>query len=61
MKFILKKFLTELEYIDFEGYQFLISKHYDEMLRETYGDYMQLPLKEEQINKHEVTSLILMK
>lgn len=56
-----KKFLTELEYIDFEGYQFLISKHYDEMLRETYGDYMQLPPKEKQINKHEVTSLSLTK
>ncbi|MBU3852013.1 MAG: LicD family protein [Candidatus Paralactobacillus gallistercoris] len=56
-----EKFLTELEYTDFEGHQFLISKHYDAMLKEGYGNYMQLPPKEKQVNKHEVTALKLTK
>lgn len=35
--------------VTFEGYKFPIIKEYDEMLRITYGDYMKLPPKEQQI------------
>lgn len=34
---------------DFEGHKFPIIKEYDEMLKNSYGDYMQLPPKEQQI------------
>lgn len=37
-------FLTELE---FEGYKFLVSKFYEEGLKQTFGDYMKLPPIEE--------------
>lgn len=53
------EYLKEVIDIEFEGHQFMISKHYDEILSEIYGDYMKLPPKEEQVNKHEVTGLIV--
>ena len=31
--------------VPFEKYQFSVPKDYDEVLRHTYGDYMQLPRK----------------
>lgn len=34
---------------DFEGYKFPIIKAYDEMLKNSYGNYMQLPPKEQQV------------
>lgn len=34
---------------DFEGYKFPIIKAYDEMLKNSYGDYMQLPPKDQQV------------
>ena len=34
---------------DFEGHKFPIIKEYDEMLKNSYGDYMQLPPKEQQV------------
>lgn len=52
-------FLTDLTYADFEGHPFLITKHYDALLREYYGDYMQLPPRSERVNKHYVTGLKL--
>lgn len=33
-------FLTDL---DFEGYRFMASKHYEDALKNTFGDYMTLP------------------
>lgn len=44
--------MEKIEEIDFEGKSFLCSKNYDAMLRAEYGDYMQLPPKEERTWKH---------
>ena len=42
------------EYIDakFEGLNVMIFKNYDEILRTTYGNYMELPPKSERVPKH---------
>lgn len=52
-------FLTDLKYAPFAGHQFLITRHYDAMLREYYGDYMQLPPRTQQVNKHHVIGIKL--
>lgn len=36
----------------FEGYTFKIANNYDKVLTESYGDYMQLPKKEQRQPKH---------
>lgn len=36
------KWLEEVEYVDFEGYQFPVPKEYDKYLTYLYGDYMQM-------------------
>ena len=36
-------YFNEIIYTEFEGYKFPISKQYDQILKEEYGDYMQLP------------------
>ena len=42
------------EYIDadFEDMKAMIVKNYDNVLRETFGDYMKMPPKEKRVNKH---------
>lgn len=37
---------------EFEGYKFHIPKHYDELLRLIYGDYMQLPPENSRFSTH---------
>lgn len=37
---------------EFEGHQFLISRYYDQILRNYYGDYMQLPPEEHRVSYH---------
>lgn len=37
-----KKWLDEVIYVDFEGYQFPVPKEYDKYLTYLYGDYMQM-------------------
>ncbi len=39
----------------FEAYEFWLPGEYDEYLRLEYGDYMKLPPKEKQVNKHDFT------
>ena len=46
---ILDKYTT----ITFENRQFQIIERYDEMLKFLYGDYMQLPKKEDRISNHD--------
>lgn len=43
--------------IKFEGYTFRAMKFYHAYLEYKYGDYMQLPPKEQQVNHHEVLKL----
>ena len=46
------------EYIDakFENLTVMIFKNYDEILRTTFGDYMQLPPESERVPKHNMTA-----
>ena len=50
-----KSWFDEIIYKDFEGLRFPIPKMYDEALRVQYGDYMQLPPKEQRGNWHSQT------
>lgn len=43
------EWFTDIILIDFEGYKLPIVKAYDQMLREYYGNYMELPPIEKQI------------
>ena len=48
----LKKDFDETIYHDFEGYQVRIPKNYDSILRNLYGNYMELPPEEKRIGHH---------
>ena len=48
-----RKWLEEVEIGIFEGKEFLIPKHYHEILTSDYGDYMQLPPVEQQVSHHD--------
>lgn len=43
------EWFSEIVLVDFEGHKLPIIKKYDEMLRNYYGDYMQLPPEEKRI------------
>jgi lipopolysaccharide cholinephosphotransferase len=45
--------------IDFEGHPMPVPRNYDEYLRISYGDYMQLPPEEEQICRHDTVFIDL--
>lgn len=47
-----KKWFEELINHEFEGYSFLITKYYEQLLELLYGDYMKLPPKEQQKTHH---------
>lgn len=52
-KEILKReWLDAYEMAPFEQYEFRVPKMYDPVLKQTYGDYMKLPPKEQQIGHH---------
>lgn len=38
-----KKLFAEVSFCEFEGYKLMIPKHYHEILKQGYGDYMELP------------------
>lgn len=46
------KLFEEYELVAFENDQFFVFKKYDDYLRHVFGDYMQLPPPEKQVNKH---------
>lgn len=48
----LKKWFDETLIVKFDKYKFRIPKYYDKILSHEYGDYMQLPPKEERIGHH---------
>ena len=47
-----KKWFLNPAYLEFEGHSFLCPEDYDQYLKITFGDYMQLPPEEEQIPRH---------
>ena len=47
-----KNWAEELIRVKFEGYDFFAPEHYDEILRNIYGDYMQLPPEKDRIAHH---------
>lgn len=47
-----KSLLEETTFATFEGRKYRVPKNYDSYLRMIYGDYMQLPPKEEQVTHH---------
>lgn len=53
-----EKMMDEFISMTFEKTLFSISKHYDEMLRVCYGDYMKLPPVEERVCKHKPAKII---
>ncbi|AQW81939.1 phosphorylcholine transferase [Campylobacter pinnipediorum subsp. pinnipediorum] len=42
----------EYTYCDFENRKYMIIKHFDPVLKITYGDYNKLPPEEERVNSH---------
>ena len=49
-----KMWFKDFEYTDFEKCKLMISSNIDEMLTCIYGDYMQLPPKEQRISNHKM-------
>lgn len=47
---------SSVDYLEFEGSLFPVPVGYDTYLRALYGDYMQLPPKEQQVTNHEYTA-----
>lgn len=48
----MRKWLDEYIVVPFEQYKFRIPKDYDKVLRQTYGDYMQLPPADQRVGHH---------
>lgn len=47
-----KEVFRSVIYVEFEGYSFCVPVGYDEYLKTTYGDYMQMPPEEKRISHH---------
>ena len=47
-----RAWFDETVLMPFERYAFRVPKHYDEILRHEYGDYMQLPPEEDRVGHH---------
>ncbi|MCD7833081.1 MAG: LicD family protein [Lachnospiraceae bacterium] len=52
-----EKWLSEVLYVDFEGYSLPVPKEYDAYLTWLYGDYMWLPPKEQRHPGHDTVKL----
>ena len=48
-----REWLEQVESGNFEGKEFMIPKHYHEILTSDYGDYMQLPPVEQRVSHHD--------
>ncbi|MGI6665307.1 MAG: LicD family protein [Christensenellaceae bacterium] len=51
---MLKEKMEPAVSVEFEGSHFWAMANYDEYLQNLYGDYMQLPPKEERVSRHEI-------
>ena len=47
-----RKWFDETIVMPFDKYEFRVPKHFDEVLRHEYGDYMQLPPEKDRIGHH---------
>lgn len=52
-------YLEDLVFVEFENDMYCAPREYDAFLRSVYGDYMKLPPKEKQVNKHTLAELDL--
>ena len=52
-----KEIFEKAEYKEFEGYMLPLPIGYDKYLRMAFGDYMQLPPKEQQVPKHDFEAI----
>lgn len=52
-------YLEDLVLVEFENDMYCAPREYDTFLRSIYGDYMKLPPKEKQVNKHTLAELDL--
>lgn len=52
VKVMRKEWVEELIKVPYEDCEFYIPKHFDEILKVNYGDYMQLPPEKDRINHH---------
>ncbi len=58
-RFLMKRILfNDMIELEFEGHMFPAPRKYDEILTRSYGDYMSLPPKDEQIPHHGIVRLI---
>ena len=48
----LREWFDEYTMLVFEKYKFRVPHFYDEVLRNSYGDYMQIPPENERIGHH---------
>lgn len=51
-----KKWFDKTIKVPFEKYEFRVPENYDELLRQIYGDYMQLPPEKDRIGHHFFTA-----
>lgn len=47
-----RKWFDETILVPFEGYEFRVSKYYDDVLSQEYGNYMELPPEKDRIGHH---------
>lgn len=47
-----RKWFDETVMMPFDKYEFRVPKHFDEVLRHEYGDYMQLPPEKDRVGHH---------
>ena len=52
-----KKVYSDYTRTEFEGHSFMITKHYDFLLNQIYGNYMKLPPIDKRTTRHDLTDL----
>jgi lipopolysaccharide cholinephosphotransferase len=52
-----KTVFDETVNVEFEGHTFTAPKEYDKVLKQTYGNYMELPPEDERVTNHEIVEV----
>lgn len=58
-KCVLQKVFDEVEDHKFENHNFLISKYYEQMLVNDYGNWRELPPKDQRVTRHDLVDFKL--